>query len=446
MRIANRYLGNYRSSPWLIVAVLTTIFSVGFIDRQVINLLIQPIKRSFGLTDLEVSLLQGAAFIMAYLVASPFFGRWVDVSNRRNILFCCLLAWSGSTALCGFAVGFGSLFAVRSLVGAAEAGLTPAAWSMLSDSFDDKRLGRAMSIYNVGPYIGGGLALLLGGIVLREAGQWDISSIPLLSGAEPWQLTLMISGVAGLPCALLLLLIREPLRRSTFKPGAVEGDGSIPLKEVLRTMLKHGRFYGSFYGGMSLTVMPMYAFPAWLPTLANRQFKIPPSEVGLNYGIVTLASGTLGVLLGPGIVSLLERRFRVRDGNLRLGVITNLIVLVCCCALYFRPSYSALLAIGGVACFFYSMPAPTASAALQIVTPNRMRGLVASIYLVAVGIVGLTIAPVLVAFLTDYAFGDEVRVGDSLAIVCGFSALGGAAMLARSLRAYRQLLDKPIVV
>jgi MFS family permease len=424
-----------RASPWFTLAVLTFIFSIGFIDRQVLNLLVPPIKKSFGLSDLQISVLQGAAFSGAYLLMSPVFGRLVDVSTRRNILFPCVIVWSAFTALCGFAGGFFSLFAARSVVGAAEAGMTPAGYSMLSDSFDEKRLGRAMSIYSIGTYLGSGLALLLGGLVLRSAETWDVSGIPLLSNLEPWQLTFLVVGSIGIPCALLLLLVHEPQRRGEAAASVMS------LGEAKRVLGRERRFYGLFYLGMSLSIVPVYAFPAWLPALATRQFNIPVSQVGIDYGIIVLITGTAGVLCGPTVADWL-RRTGVRDQNLRLVVFTNLLVLAACVALAFRPSYTSVLVIGGFASFFYSMPTPMAAAALQIATPNRMRGLITSIYIVIITIMGLGIAPVLVAFFTDKIFGDEARVGDSLALVCGASTLAAAITLFLCLPAYRHLLDR----
>ncbi|MDB5721098.1 MAG: transporter [Alphaproteobacteria bacterium] len=422
-------------SPWFTLVVLTFIFSIGFIDRQVLNLLVPPIKKSFGLSDLQISVLQGAAFSIAYLLMSPVFGRLVDVYTRRRILLPCVLLWSGFTALCGFAGGFASLFAVRSAVGAAEAGMTPAGYSMLSDSFDETRLARAMSIYSIGTYLGSGLALLLGGLVLRSAEGWDVSGIPLLSGMQPWQLTFLVVGTIGIPCSLLLLLVREPPRRGEAADIVL---GLSQAKDIIR---RQRRFYGLFYLGMALSIVPVYAFPAWLPALVTRQFHVPISQVGIQYGIIVLITGTAGVLCGPSAAAWLART-GVRDQNLRLVVITNLLVLGACIALFFRPSYHAVLAFGGFASFFYSMPTPMAAAALQIATPNRMRGLITSIYIVIITIIGLGIAPVLVAFFTDKVFGDEARVGDSLALVCGFAALGAAVTLASCLPAYRALLDR----
>lgn len=433
----------WRASPWFTLFVLTLTFSVGFIDRQVLNLLVQPIKADFGLSDLQISVLQGAAFSVAYLLMSPLFGRWVDMAGRRNILLGCVVVWSLFTALCGYARGFTSLFAARSGVGAAEAGLTPASWSLLSDTFDDRRLARAMSIYNMGPYLGSGFALLLGGLVLRWAEGWDASGVPLLDGLAPWQLTFVTVSTLGIVCGALLLMIREPKRGSM---AATEADAaSLTLGQATKIFSDNRRFYWLFYMGMALTIIPIYAFPAWLPALAMRQFGTPISDVGLSYGMITLVCGSAGVLSGPTLGRWLERA-GYRDANLRLAVLSTFAVLACCIALFFRTSYQMVLVIGGVISFFYSMPTPLAATALQIVTPNRMRGLATSIYIVIATIMSLGVAPVLVAAFTDHVFKDEARVGDSLAVVCSAAALASMVTLYLCLPAYRRLLTHPIAL
>lgn len=426
----------FRHSPWFTLFVLTFTFSIGHIDRQLLNLLVQPIKNDFGLSDLEISLLQGLAFSGAYLLMSPVFGRLVDLFGRRNILIGCILVWSGFSALCGLARGFYSLFAARSVVGASEAGLTPAAWSMLSDCFDDKRLGRAMGIYNIGTYIGGGSALMLGGVVLHAASQWDLRGVPLLGAMAPWQLTFLIVGAIGLPAALLMLMIPEPVRR-----GIGATDTTVTLGEALGTVRREKGFYGLFFVGMSLTIVPVYVFPAWLPAVMMRQFDVPITTVGIEYGIVSLIGGTIGVLAGPSLAGLLARLGR-GDENLMLGVISNFLVLGCCVALYLRPSYHAVLITGGIGSIVYSMATPMGATALQIVTPNRMRGLITSIYIVVATLMGLGFAPVAVALFTDKVFGDEARVGDSLAIVCAITATVATIVLGACLPYYRRLLAR----
>lgn len=431
--------GSLRDSPWFALTALTVTFSVGFIDRQLLNLLVQPIKADFGLTDLQISILQGAAFSIAYLLMSPLFGRWVDVSGRRRILLGCILVWSLFTAACGLARNFLTLFLARSGVGAAEAGLTPSSWSLLSDTFDERRLARALSIYNMGPYLGSGFALLLGGLLLQWTSGLDVSGWPFLSTLQPWQLTFVAVSTLGIVCMALVAAMREPPRGVVM----VSDTSPVTLSQALRIFIDQRRFYGLFYVGMALAIIPIYAFPAWLPALAMRQYAVPISEVGLTYGMVTLVGGSAGVLTGPTLGRWLERA-GYRDANLRLGVISGVAVLLCCVALFFRTGYGMVLTIGGVISFFYSIPTAMAATALQLATPNRMRGLATSIYIVTVTLMGLGIAPVAVAYLTDHIFHDELRVGDSLAIVCSVAAFASSLTLYFCLLGYRRLLENPI--
>lgn len=427
-----------RLSPWFTVFVLTLTFSIGFVDRQMINLLVQPIKASYKLSDLQISLLQGLGFSLTYLVMSPIFGWWVDLRSRRATIIACVFVWCVFTALCGFAGGFLSLLFARALVGGAEAGLTPAAWSMLSDRFSGRRLARAMSIYGTGTYLGSGLALVLGGLILKRAASWDLSNIPLLHGMQPWQITFLLVGALGLICVALIPLIPEPKRHS--EGGLTQ---PIPVRTAFRIMAEHKRFYYLFYVGMALAIIPIYAFPAWLPALAMRQFHVPIAVVGTYYGIISLTTGTLGVLVSPTIANLLGK-LGWGDENMRLTMLTNLVVGACGLALFARPSFAALLWTGGIASFFYSMPTAMAATALQSVTPARMRGLASATFIVVVTIMGLAIAPTLVALFTDKVFRDEMRLGDSLAIVCATASFLSSACLYFLLAGYRRLLAKPI--
>lgn len=430
------------SSPWFALASLTITFTIGFIDRQLVNLLVQPIKSDFHLSDIQVSLLQGAAFSITYLLMSPFFGRWVDVSDRRRILLYCIVIWSVFTAACGLARNYLMLFLMRSGVGAAEAGLTPASWSILSDIFDEKRLARALSIYNLGPYLGNGLAMLLGGILLEWTGTLDTASWPGLSGLRPWQLTFIIISMLSLVSIVMVAALREPQRSA---PKAAGSAAPMSLGEAGDVFRRNRRFYGWFYAGMALATIPIYAFPAWLPALAVRQYGVSIGHVGVTYGMVTLVFGSLGVLTGPLAARLLERA-GYHDANIRVGVFAGIAVLACCVALFFRSSFEMVLIIGAVASFCYSLPTAMAATALQIVTPSRMRGFASSIYIVMVTLMGLGVAPVSVALLTDMVFRDEMRVGDSLAITCGFFAAVSTVAIIRCMSGYRQCLDQRAAV
>src|ERR1700722_1070976 len=166
-----------RAYPYVVLALLTLAYTVGYIDRQVLNLLVQPIKSDLGLSDVRISLLQGLGFSAGYLLLTPVFGRWVDVAPRRTILVSATAAWSFCTALAGVARNFQLLLTIRFGLGSTEAALTPASWSLISDVFDDRKLARAFSLFLAAPYFGGGLALLMGGWILQAAKTWDVSAI-----------------------------------------------------------------------------------------------------------------------------------------------------------------------------------------------------------------------------------------------------------------------------
>jgi transposase len=214
--------GSQPSARWLL-AVITFTYTIGFIDRQVINLLVVPIKNDFGITDTQVSLLQGLAFMGAYIAMSPIFGRLADTGNRRKILTGAALVWTLFTAAAAFSKGYWHLFLARFGVGAAEAAISPTAWSMVADSFEPRRLPRALSIFMIAPYLGGGLALLFGGVVLKAMEGWDLGAVPLIGDLEPWQLTILIVSLPGLLAVALMMTTREPQRRV-----AATSEASVP--------------------------------------------------------------------------------------------------------------------------------------------------------------------------------------------------------------------------
>lgn len=428
--------GAQTNARWLL-AVITFTYTIGFIDRQVINLLVVPIKNDFGISDTQVSLLQGLAFMGAYIAMSPIFGRLADTGNRRNILTGAAFVWTLFTAAAAFSKGYWHLFFARFGVGAAEAAISPTAWSMVADSFEPNRLPRALSIFMIAPYLGGGLALLFGGLVLDAMEGWDLGAVPIIGDLAPWQLTILIVSLPGLLAVALMLTTREPLRRV-----AAASDTSVPsLSEVGRALIAKKAFYGPFYLGMSLIIMTFYAFPAWVPTLLNRRFGVPLSQIGLEYGAVVIVTGCVGVLSGPAVANFLVRR-GYDDAFMRLPMLASVAIVPVCILLYFAPDYYFALAAAGLGSLFYSMPQATGASALQLVTPNRMRGIATSIFVFVGSAVGLGLAPTAVALVTDLIFQDESRVGEALPLVCGFCSLAAVFVLSRVLKPYRQLLHE----
>lgn len=423
---------------WYVVGMLTLAYAVGFIDRQILNLLVEPVKLDMMLSDTQVSLLQGFAFTVAYVMMGPLFGRWIDIGNRRNILFVSVALWSLFTVLCGLSREYWQLFGARMGVGGAEACLLPAAWSILSDYFSKKKLPRAMSVLLMGPYLGGGLALIFGGLVLAAVAATGTTALPLLGVLAPWQIAFVAVGVPGFAVALLMLTIREPTRAGTA--GAVSSAKvdarTFTLREIGAFLWSKRTFYGAFYGGMSLHVIVLYALPAWVPAFLVRRFDMTPTAIGIEYGMLVLIVGSLGVLAGPYVGRYIERR-GFADAPFRTPALAALCVVPFAIALPFCDTYWKAMAVIAGATFFYSLPMAMAASALQIVTPNRMRGLVSSFYVFTVSVVGLGLAPTIIAAMTDFVFGDPSMVGWSLAFVCAGAGLTASALMFRGLKAFR---------
>jgi MFS family permease len=425
-------------ASWYLIIVLTLAYTVSFVDRQVLNLLVGPIKQDFGIDDTMLSLLQGVAFTSAYIIMSPLFGRIADVGSRRGVLIFGIGLWSVGTSCCGMARSYWQLFLARFGVGGAEACLTPAAWSIIADAFPARMIPKAFSVYMMGPYLGGGLALIFGGLLLDGAEDWDLSGVPVLSTMAPWQLVFFTVGLPGLVIAVLMMFVREPARRAS--PAAAHGSERMSLAEVWAFMRRWRGFYGNFYAGMPLFIISLYAFPAWMPSVLIRRFGVSATQVGVQYGIAVLVTGSVGVLISPWLAQAIERLGR-KDQLLLVAAGASALMVPLCIALPFTGSYGAAFTIATLASFVYSVPQALSSSALQLATPNRMRGIASSLYVFVISVAGLGLAPTFVALITDHVFHDETRVGDSLAITCGLAAVAGTFFLSRALKTYREMID-----
>ncbi len=414
---------------WYVAGLLALTYAVAFIDRQVLNLLVDPIKSTLDLTDTRISLLQGLSFVFAYVAMGPVFGRLADRGSRRNLLIAGVTLWCIFTVACGFATDFWMLFIARAGIGAAEACLLPAGWSMLADYFSRERLPRAMSIFLLGPFVGGGMALIFGGLIVQGVTGMQFSGA--LAGLEPWQLTFVFVGAPGLLLALALLSVREPARH--FAAGV--GDETFTLSEVLSFLWREREFYGRFFGGMGLLVVVLYALPAWTPAFLMRAHEGSARSVGLQYGTATLIAGSVGILLGPWIARRLARWYP-QDAELRTAMVAGLLAAPACLYLPFASGYWPALIASTIGSLCLNFALPMAASALQASTPNRMRGLVTSAYAFVLTSVGMGIAPSVIALVTDQVLQDPARVDVSLGWVCGLAALLAQPLMLGAARRY----------
>ena len=165
---------------WYVVGVLMLAYTNSFIDRQILYLLFEPIRNDIGISDTQISLLAGLAFSVFYTVMGIPLARLADQSNRKAIITVGVASWSLMTALCGAAQNFWQLFLARIGVGVGEATLSPAAFSIISDYFPKNRIARAFSVYSMGVYFGAGLAMMIGGLVIKMVSASPTVVLPLV--------------------------------------------------------------------------------------------------------------------------------------------------------------------------------------------------------------------------------------------------------------------------
>lgn len=418
---------------WYAVVVLTLAYTCSFIDRQILTLLIEPIRRDLRINDTQVALLGGLAFSIFYTTLGIPLARLADQANRRNLIAAGVALWSSMTMACGLARGFWTLFLGRVGVGVGEAALSPAAFSLLADYFPPQRLARAVSTYSTGVYFGAGLALLIGGTVIQLVEGSPVRSLPLVGEVFPWQYTFFVVGALGLPIALLLLTIREPARRGR---AAVAGETNPSAWPELRTFIgANVRTLACHIGAFTAFGIAIACYLFWAPSFMIRTYGYSPTRAGLTVGALMFVFGTLGVWSGGWLADRLAAAGR-RDAILRAAGVGMLCALPFVVATPFAPTPGiALVGLAG-AVFFLAFPQGLPSAALQVMTPNPLRAQVTAIYFFVGNLVANGVGPMLPAALTDYVFEDPAQLRWALAIVCAIAVPLSLLLLRAALPAY----------
>ena len=215
---------------WYVVFLLTIASTLSFIDRQILNVMIGPIKRDLGgLSDTEISLIIGLAFSAVYSLTTLPLARIADRYSRRNVIAAGIFSWSAMTALAGMANSFWTLFVARMGVGVGEASLGPATQSILADYFEQHRLPLAYGIVAAAPFIGTGLANIVGGPLIDYLEARPLIVMPVFGEMYSWQTVLVVVGLPGILLALLMFTIKEP--ESIEIEVEVDDSGQISLAE-----------------------------------------------------------------------------------------------------------------------------------------------------------------------------------------------------------------------
>tara|TARA_R110002049_G_scaffold115854_14_gene268101 strand:- start:11518 stop:12882 length:1365 start_codon:yes stop_codon:yes gene_type:complete len=422
---------------WYVVVVLTLAYTVSFIDRQIMSLMVEPIRRDLQISDTQMSLLLGLAFAIFYTLLGIPIARLADRYSRRGIIAAGIATWCVMTAACGLSRNYVQLFLARVGVGVGEAALSPSALSMMSDYFPKKTRGRAVAFYTMGISMGVGLAMILGGQVIALVSKAPPVTLPVVGELFAWQTVFLVVGLPGILVAALMLTVKEPARKGRMASDESDNaDGHLSLKTVMGFFAQRWRMYGSHFFGMSTVGILSYGFFAWIPTMFIRTWDWEVQDIGLAYGVVTLIAGPVSILLASWLPEFLMKRGH-QDAHMRAALYLNMLGVVCAVMTPLMPS--PMLALFMLLPMTSGVLASTSAgiSALMIVTPNQMRAQASALYYFVVNILGLTVGPTGIAVFTDYVFRDESMLRYSVGAVAVLAGLFATGILAYNLRHYR---------
>ncbi|MBY8824403.1 MFS transporter [Sphingomonas colocasiae] len=415
---------------WWAVFVLFLAYTLSYIDRMIISLMVEPLRADLDLSDTQISLLQGLAFAIFYTSMAIPIAALADRRSRTAIVAVGIAFWSAMTAACGLAGNFWQLFLARMGVGVGEATLSPATYSLIADLFPEDKRGRAMAIFSSGVSVGGGLAFIIGGIIIGFATTSGGHETPF-GPVRAWQLVFLILGPPGLLLALLALTIPEPRRRI-----AATAATPMPLRPFL---VREWRTLTLLFVGNGISGMITTALLSWAPTFLIRAYGETPAGAGRMLGIGLLVLGPIGAIAG-GAIS--DRWTRSGAATASLSVVGAGIALM---ALFgaiapFMPSAIGASAMFSLALLFGAAAYPPGAVAVQKLAPAPLRARIAALYLFVVTLLSLALAPTAVALLTDRIFGDPALIGRSLTSFTAIAGPIGVICIAAAMRAFRASL------
>ncbi|MEM7081166.1 MAG: MFS transporter [Pseudomonadota bacterium] len=418
------------------LALLLLAYILSFIDRNIMAMLVMPIRESFNISDFEFSLLHGFAFTLLYIGLGLPIGRYADSHKRVGIVAAGVMFWSLMTCLCGFAKNFIGLFFARVGVGVGEAALSPPAYSLLSDYFEPGKLRWATSIYAMGITLGGGLAYMIGGHVFEY---FSTATLPeMLQGFEAWQLTFIAVGLPGVALSIAIALLKEPARQQTTLTQ--QGSDSIPLSEIRAYLGTHWQAFTAIFAAVSLMSMIGYGHANWFPSFLQRTHNMPLTEAGTQLGLMSIFAGTPGALFGALAATWVRKRGYV-DANLRVvGLAAALLILPAPLATLV-PDASTAIALLWFTSFVHYTYFGISLAALMAISPNRMRAQMSALLLFMANLFGLALGGSLIAGFTNFVYRDDMLLNLSLSTVAGIVYPATAVVVFWGLRYYRRALE-----
>lgn len=407
---------NTKNYKKYVITLLLMVYIFNFIDRQILSILMEPIKVDLGLSDTQLGLLSGLAFALFYTTLGIPIASFADRSNRVNIISVSLVIWSALTAACGMATSFIQLFLFRLGVGVGEAGCTPPAHSIISDYFSRKEMPSVISIYMLGIPIGIMLGMLLGGYVNQYYG---------------WRMTFVIVGLPGIALAVLLkFTLKEPTRKLAIKEAndstnQEKEKRQLPIKEVFKCLWKNKTFRHLVIG-QSLVAWIGFGVTQWYAAYIIRRYGMSTGELGLWSAFIYGGGMTLGIYLGGFFVKKYGAKtatFQTKMCTIGLLIALPFYILV----LTVADAKLSLMLMIPTFIFLNLCTGPT-FALFQTLANSNMKAMGTAVALLVINLIGMGLGPLMVGYLSDQLTASMGSAeGLRIAMLSGLSVLLWAA-------------------
>jgi MFS family permease len=421
-----------RPLAWWALILITLATAMNFFDAAVFGMMVESIKRDFGLSEIELGLLIGPAGVFFYLFVGIPLARLADIYSRKVVLGAGLVLTSGMTAVSGLAQGFGQFFVARAFTGVSGSAHAPASYSMIADLFPPLKLPRAFGFLQLGFISGAVLGPLLGAMALKYVSSWPPSHVgPLV--IYNWQWVLIAIGVPGLVIAALIFMLPEPPRR-----GKVSGAKALPLRAVFAEINARRAVYVPLFIGLAFTSIEAQGIIAWRVPFLMRTYGWTWDQIGAWSSSTVLVSFLVGAFVGTFLTEWLSKRYK--DGPVRTTAIVFTILVPLSVATPLMPTGELSMILAGIGGVFGMAGAVPQNTAIQTITPNEMRGQVTAVYLfmfTAFGAMGSFV----VALITT-ALGGPEQLRWSMAIVAAVLLPAGAYAISRAMKPYAAEIER----
>ncbi len=407
---------------YTLVALVVAV-TLAFLDRQILNLVVDAIRSDVQITDTQFSLLQGAAFSLVYTTAMLPLAWATDRFNRKYIIIGSVIAWSAMTVAFGLAEGFIALLIARAGLALGEAGISPATTSFVRDAYPRHRQATAISIMTLGVYFGGAISLAGGGPALAWLQSLQTEEgLPL--GLSAWRMLFVGAGALGIVSVALLFFIREP-KRVQRAGEPISWRDYLRLLTAVRSQVLA---YLCAYTGIFLLLS---SAASWLPALFMRTHGWSPQTVGLSFGIVQLACGVIGALNAGWIVDRLSAQgdAKAQIRVVRFGVLAAAVGTILAAVL---PNAVLALLASGLTFLGAGICLGLGAMGFQAMFPARFSGRGVATYLLVTGVLGASVGPTVVPMLAGL-LGDGKNVGPALGICSALAGVWSLAWLTWSL-------------